>query len=56
MIIVAILAVGTVSAAAWAGLRILTREYLPLLKELERTMQTMEKTDEQDLSEEGRTE
>lgn len=42
MIQVAAMAIAISVLAAWAGLRLLKREYLPLLKELERTKQARE--------------
>jgi hypothetical protein len=54
MIIVSILAMATISIAAWAGLHILNKEYLPLLKELERTRKTLETAEGQGDSGKGR--
>lgn len=54
MIIVSILAMVSVFFAAWAGLHILKKEYLPLLNELERTKHAMKKAEGQDCFGKGR--
>lgn len=45
MILLALLAIGIVAIAAAAGIHILKKEYLPLLRELTRTRQDQEQTD-----------
>lgn len=54
MIIVSILAMGAISVSALAGLWILNKEYLPLLRELDRSKLTLEKKGEQTQFEKGR--
>lgn len=53
VIIVAILSIIGVGLAAAASLRIMNREYLPLLEEMERTKQVMEEAESQKPAEEG---
>lgn len=53
--LVAGMAIAIIALAAWSGLRILKKEYLPLLKELERSRQELEKA-EQIPEEEGGSE
>ncbi len=58
MIVVVVLAVGTVTVAAAASLWILHKDYLPLLDELERAKQTMDamKKNETVIEQDGRGE